>query len=510
MTADPRSPATDRRALRVVAVDLGASSGRVMVGEVGTDGAGRLRLEEVHRFPNGPVRAEGRWYWDILGIHREVLAGLRRAAAGGPVDAIGIDSWAVDYGLLDRTGTLLSNPVCYRDSRTDGVREHVVEEVPERELYATTGLQQLPFNTLYQLVSEPALLRPAQTMLMIPDLLGYWLTDSVGAERTNASTTQLYDVTAGTWAHDIAVRAGVPTRILPPLREPGTTIGTLLPDIAAEAGLPESTPVVAVGSHDTASAVVAVPFEDPRRAAYISSGTWSLVGVELDAPVLTEAAREADFTNEAGVDGTIRFLRNVSGLWVLSETLRIWQGAGRPADLTALLAEAAALPGLNAVVDLESEVFLPPGDMEARIADACRATGQPVPGTPAEVVRCILDSLALAYRRVVRQAGALSGRTVEVVHVVGGGAQNDLLCRLTASACGLPVVVGPVEAAAVGNVLVQARALGADVAGLAAMRALVRATHELGRHEPDEIEADWDAAEARLRERVPAADPVRG
>jgi len=489
------------RPLRVVAVDLGATSGRVMVGTVGTGGTGDLTLQEVHRFANGAVRAGGTLSWDVLGIHREVLAGLRAAAVGGPVDAIGIDSWAVDYGLLDASGALIGNPVSHRDPRTDGVRERVVKTVPESELYATTGLQQLPFNTLYQLVSAPDLLDRAETMLLIPDLLAYWLTGAVGAERTNASTTQLYDVRARTWSVDLASRVGIPPRILPPLRDPGSTLGTLLPEVAAEVGLPPTTPVVAVGSHDTASAVVGVPFADRDHAAYISSGTWSLVGVELDEPVLTEEAREADFTNEGGVDGTIRFLRNVSGLWVLSEALRTWAGAGRELDLGELLEEAAGLPGLVSVVDVEAPEFLAPGDMEARIAVACEETGQPVPSSPAAVVRCALDSLALAYRRVIRQVAALSGRDVEVVHVVGGGARNALLCRLTASACGLPVLAGPVEAAALGNVLVQARSLGAAVPDLAAMRSLIRRTHTLARFEPPEIgvaAVDWDEAESRL------------
>lgn len=489
------------RPLRVVAVDLGATSGRVMVGTVDTAGSEHLRLEEVHRFPNGAVRAGGTLFWDVLGIHREVLTGLRAAAAGGPVDAIGIDSWAVDYGLLDATGALIGNPVSHRDARTDGVRDQVVKTVPERELYLTTGLQQLPFNTLYQLVSAPDLLDRAETMLLIPDLLAYWLTGTVGAERTNASTTQLYDVRARTWSVDLASRVGIPTRILPPLRDPGSRLGTLLPQVAAEVGLPATTPVVAVGSHDTASAVVGVPFDDRTSAAYISSGTWSLVGVELDQPVLTEEAREADFTNEGGVDGTIRFLRNVSGLWVLNETLRTWAAAGEPADLPTLLDEAASLPGLVSVVDLAGPQFLAPGDMQARIVAACEEAGQPVPASRAEVVRCVLDSLALGYRHVVRQAADLAGLTPDLVHVVGGGSQNTLLCRLTASACRLPVLAGPVEAAALGNVLVQARALGAAVPDLSSMRSLVRATHVLTRYEPTEAglsDAQWDDAGARL------------
>ena len=483
------------RPLRVAAVDLGASSGRVMVGTVGP---GVLELEEVHRFPNGTVEVDGALTWDVRALLVEVLAGLRAAAAGGPVDAVGIDSWAVDYGLLDGSGELVGPVVAYRDSRTDGVREMVVATVAEQELYATTGLQQLPFNTLYQLVSAPDLLAGAETMLLVPDLLAYWLTGRVGAERTNASTTQLYDVRGRDWATGLAEKAGVPARILPPLRDPGATLGTLLPEVASEVGLPASTPVLAVGSHDTASAVVGVPFADRSRAAYVSSGTWSLVGVELDEPVLTEAARRADFTNEGGVDRTIRFLRNVSGLWVLSEAIRTWESRGQGVDLAALLAEAAAVPALRSVVDLEAPEFLPPGDMEARIAAACRETGQPVPTTRPEVARCVLDSLALAYRRVVRQAAELSGIGVEVVHVVGGGARNELLCRLTASACGVPVLAGPVEAAALGNVLVQARALGADLPDLASMRALVRATQDVLRHEPAHV-GDWDAAERAVR-----------
>ncbi len=473
--------------MRLAAVDLGASSGRVMAGSVGP---GRLELEEVHRFPNGPVRVGTTLYWDVLGIYREMLYGIR---AAGELSGIGIDSWAVDYGLLDRSGALLGNPVHYRDSRTDGVLEQVVKTIPARELYDVTGLQQLPFNTLYQLVSEVDRLASAETLLLIPDLLGYWLTGRIGAERTNASTTQLYDVHSRTWALDLASRAGIPPRLLPPLRDPGEQVGTLLPEVAAELGLP-SLPVVAVGSHDTASAVVAVPASPEANFAYISSGTWSLVGLELDAPELGDAALAANFTNETGVDGKIRFLRNVMGLWVLTETLRTW-GTVTLADV---LAEAAEAPPLAAVVDVDAPAFLAPGDMPARIAAACRESGQRPPGTRGELVRCIVDSLALAYRRTVRQAAELAGRSVEVVHVVGGGARNELLCQLTADACGVPVLAGPVEAAALGNVLVQARSLGADLPDLAAMRGLIRETQALRRYEPSGGDAAWTAAEARI------------
>jgi len=474
--------------LRVAAVDLGATSGRVMVGTVGP---GRLSLEEVHRFPNGPVTAaDGSLRWDVARLHREVLAGLR---AAGPVDGLGIDGWAVDYGLLDASGELLGQPFCYRDGRTDGVRDTVLSVVTEEELFATTGLQQLPFNTIYQLAAETSL-ADAATLLLLPDLLGYWLTGEVGAEVTNASTTQLYDVRRHAWATGLAERVDVPARLLPPLREPGDLVGRLRPQVAQEVGLPAGTPVVAVGSHDTASAVVGVPFEDARRAAYISSGTWSLVGVELDAPVLTEEARRANFTNEGGVDATIRFLRNVSGLWVLSESMRTW-GTD---DLAGLLAEAAQAPSSGSVVDIDAPEFLPPGDMPARIEEACRATGQEPPATRGAVVRCILESLALAYRHAVRLASSLSGQPVDVVHVVGGGARNELLCQLTADACGLPVLAGPVEATALGNVLVQARAAGEIDGGLAALRAVLRQTQQIVRYEPGGDRAEWRAAAKRI------------
>ncbi|WIY07554.1 rhamnulokinase family protein [Amycolatopsis mongoliensis] len=463
----------------MAAVDLGASSGRVMAGSVG---ASLLSVEEVRRFPNGGVRAGPVLYWDVLGLYREALAGIREA---GAVSGVGIDSWAVDYGLLDERGALLGNPVHYRDPRTDGVPAQVAAKVSDRELYDVTGLQQLPFNTLYQLVSEGDRLDAARTMLLIPDLLNYWLTGSIGAERTNASTTQLYDVRARTWASSLAAQVGIPPRLLPPLRDAGTVVGT-----ASELS---GVPVVAVGSHDTASAVVAVPAEPGTNFAYISSGTWSLAGLELPEPELGDAALAANFTNEGGVDGTIRFLRNVMGLWVLSETLRTWSTS----DLPGLLRAAAASPGLAAVVDIDAPEFLPPGDMPARLAAACTATGQRLPSERGAVVRCILDSLALAYRRTLRSAASITGRTIDVVHIVGGGARNELLCRLTADACGVPVLAGPVEAAALGNVLVQARALGEDLPDLAAMRALVRETQEVRRYEPSG-HGDWAAAEARL------------
>ncbi|WP_433795173.1 rhamnulokinase [Actinoplanes sp. CA-252034] len=451
------------------AVDLGASSGRVVVGRFHD---GTLDLEVVHRFPNEPVRVGGTLHWDILSLYRGVLDGLAKA---GPVRSIGIDSWAVDYGLIDADGALLGNPVHYRDSRTDGIADRI------GDLYGICGLQRLPFNTVYQLVAaEPtAQYAAAHRLLMIPDLLAYWLTGEIGAEYTNASTTGLLDVRTREWSLPLISQLGLRAGLLPPVRHPGDRIGDF-----------EGTPVIAVGSHDTASAVVAVPAEGDDFA-YISCGTWSLVGLELDEPVLSEASRAANFTNEGGVDSTIRYLRNVMGLWPLQECLREW---GSP-DLPALLAAAAAEPGLAHVVDLDDPVFLPPGDMAGRLR---KLAGLPADAGRATIVRCILDSLALAQRRALRQARELAGREISVVHLVGGGALNGLLCQLTADACGLPVLAGPVEATAIGNLLVQARAAGVVEGGLDALRALVRETQRIVRYTPAGPDSDWDAAAARV------------
>ncbi len=469
----------------VAAVDLGASGGRVMAGRVGAEGVG---LHEVYRFPNEPVAAGGTLYWDILRLFADVRRGLAAAARRFPLAGAGIDSWGVDYGLLDETGALLANPVHYRDARTAGVPARVHAAVPAAELYAVTGIQQLPFNTIYQLAATP-MLPHAATLLLIPDLLAYWLTGVPGAEITNASTTSLLEVRTQAWATEVIGKAGLPPRIFPPLRRPGEIIG---PAIEPN-GLGSPLPVIAVASHDTASAVAAVPAAGPDFA-YISSGTWSLAGMELDAPVLTEASRAANFTNETGVDATIRYLRNLTGLWLLQESLRCWPGA----SLDDLLAGAAQVPRLRFVIDPDDPVFVPPGDMPGRIAAWLAARGEAVPAGPAETVRCILDSLALGHRRAVAEAQSLSGRHADVVHIVGGGARNSLLCQLTADATGLPVIAGPAEATCLGNVLVQARALGAAPGDLAGMRALVRSSQPLRLCSPHGDGAAWAAAEARI------------
>jgi rhamnulokinase len=466
----------------VAAVDLGASGGRVIAARVSGSG---VEWHEVSRFANEPVYAGGVLYWDILRLHASVVSGLRLAASSFPLASAGIDSWAVDYGLLDAAGRLLGNPVHYRDARTDGV----TVPVPAAELYAVTGIQHLPFNTIYQLAAAAATseLSAAATLLLIPDLLAYWLTGSVGAELTNASTTALLDVSTRSWAVDLMKKAGIPAKLFPPLREPGAVIGPITADV------PGGIPLIAVGSHDTASAVVAVPATGPHFA-YISSGTWSLAGLELTAPVLSEASRRANFTNEAGIDGTIRYLRNVTGLWLLQECLRDW---GSP-SLTPLLASAAAAKPLRFVIDPDDPVFLPPGGMPSRIASWLTSRGLAAPSDPAETVRCVLDSLALAYRRALLTAQSLAGQHADVVHIVGGGSRNELLCQLTADALGLPVIAGPAEATALGNALVQARAQGAAPGSLDGMRALLRQGGlALRSYSPSGDAGAWEAAARR-------------
>ncbi len=459
------------------AVDLGASSGRVMLGRVGPEHADHIELTEVHRFRNGGVRQPDGLYWDVLGLYTDVLTGLRAAAREEHLAGLAVDSWAVDYGLLDARGTLQGNPRHYRDPRTDTVIDDVHAKLDPARLYGVTGLQFLPFNTLYQLAAESVL--DGRRALLVPDLLGYWLTGRQVAEETNASTTGLLDARTGDWSAPLVEALGLPPGLLPEVIAAGEALAPLTADVGVEIGVDYALPVTTVGSHDTASAVVGVPADNPRFG-YISCGTWGLVGVELDAPVLTEDSRKANFTNERGVDGTIRYLRNVMGLWLLSESMRTWNLRGLGVELGDLLLAAAALPAGGPRIDPDDPVFLPPGDMPERII---RAAGLRDP-EPAAVVRCILDSLAVAFAAAMADAERLSGRPVEVVHLVGGGSQNALLCQLTADAMGRPVVAGPVEATALGNVLVQARTHGVLSGDLAALRGRVRAASRLHRYEP--------------------------
>jgi len=454
----------------VAAVDLGATSGRVMLGYVGHN---ELRLVPVSRFPNGPVAIDGALHWNVSGLFEHAVSGIAAAAKQEPeLAGVGIDSWAVDYGLLS-AGTLHGEPFHYRDERTANGVALVHAKVSAEDLYKANGLQHLDFNTLFQLADdlEAGRLASADTFLLVPDLLGFWLTGKQFAERTNASTTGLLSPHTGEWDDALIAKLGLPRDIFRELIDAGSPVGPILPAIADRIGI-AGLEVSAVGSHDTASAVAAVPAAD-ADFAYISCGTWGLVGVELEHPELSEAGRLANFTNEGGVDGTVRYLHNVMGLWLLSESVREWERAEPPISLPALLAAAAAVPGPVAVFDANDARFLAPGDMPARIADWCREHGERVPQSQAEFARSIIESLAAAFVSAVRTAGTLSGTTVSVIHIVGGGSQNELLCQLIADRSGLPVLAGPVEATAIGNVLVQARAAGLVTGTLASMRALV-------------------------------------
>ena len=414
---------------------------------------------------------------------------------------MGVDTWGVDYGRLNAAGELLEAPFHYRDDRTHGVPELVFAGLPAEKVYATAGLQVMAFNTIFQLVAgrEDASWPEVSEILLTPDLMSYWLCGREVAEMTIASTTGLLDVATRTWSEDtcahLAENYGLPLpRVLPELVEPGTVLGTTTDGLFS---VPIK--VVAVGGHDTASAVASIPATN-TDFAFISSGTWSLVGLELEAPVLTAESREADFTNELGIDGTVRYLKNVMGLWVLSESIRTWQAAGHDVDLLDLLAAAAERPGLACTLDMTDERLLPPGDMPGRLLAMAAETHQELSDDPVAICRCILDSLAVAYRRTIARACALAGREVSVVHIVGGGCQNTLLCQLTAEATGLPVIAGPAEGTALGNLLVQARACGALSGDRTALRQVAIASSELTTYTPGVLPIaplDWDLAESR-------------
>lgn len=469
------------------AIDIGASSGRVILGRVtGGDAGQGVALEVVHRFPNGVVEIDGGLRWNFDALFAEVLEGLRAAAAlatvrGETISSIGIDTWAVDYGLVNKAGELVAQPYSYRDDRSRAAVAPVHAKLDPVRLYQTTGLQFLQFNTIYQLAIEKDL--DGLQALLIPDLIAFLLTGARRTEATNASTTGLFDAVAGEWATEFLAALGLRKDLFPPLIQPGEAYGALLPGIAAQVGLPQDTQVVAVGSHDTASAVAAVPAQ-AEDFAYVSSGTWSLVGLELKHPVLTEASREANFTNERGVDGTIRYLRNMGGLWLLSECQRTWVAEGFQPELTTLLGAAAALPAGGPQINPDDPYFIAPDNMPDRIRAAVRRTGVVLPDDPAAIARCIMDSLAAGYARTLADAERLADKSVDVVHVVGGGSQNALLCQLTANATRRPVIAGPVEATALGNVLIQARAAGAVAGRLPELRTIIGAGTSLRRYEP--------------------------
>jgi rhamnulokinase len=479
----------------MVAVDLGAQSGRVALGRF--DGE-TLAVTEAHRFPNIPVRTSGTLRWDVLRLHDGVLDGLRAAARDADgIDSVAVASWAVDFGLLDRRGQLVGNPVHYRDARRATAFDRVRGTIPPRELYERTGIQLIPINTLFELAAmaaerDPAL-EIADRLLLIPDLFHNWLSGARVTEVTNATTTQCFDARERAWTLDLLERLEIPTRIFPDVVPAGTVLGPVTAEVTEETAL-AGAHVIAGATHDTAAAVAAVPFAEPD-AAYISAGTWSLVGVELSAPLIDDRTYGANLTNEGGVAGRIRLLRNVTGLWLLHECLRVWEptGSGSFEDLVALAHDAAPLRSL---VDVDHPLFAVRGDIPDRVREFCRTTAQPVPESRGAVVRCILDSLALKHAQVVELLGEATGAAPRTLHVVGGGSRNALLCRLTADAAELPVVAGPAEATTIGNLLVQAIALG-ELSSLDEARAVVRASFEPQTYEPDGSDA-WREARARL------------
>jgi rhamnulokinase len=500
--------------IHYLALDLGAESGRAVLGRFDGDA---LQLDTLHRFPNGPVTVMGRLYWDVLRLWAELKQGLAlyRREHGADLDGIGLDTWGVDFALLGADGALLANPHHYRDPHTDGMLEAAFARVPREEIFEATGIQFMQINTLYQLLAmrlggDPAL-DAARTLLMMPDLFNYWLTGVKACEFSDATTTQFYDPRRSAWARPLLERMGLPTDILPPVIQPGTAVGPLLPAVAEEVGLaaPEysraNTTVIAPACHDTGSAVAAVPARG-EDFAYISSGTWSLMGVEAMEPVITPESLASNVTNEGGVCGTFRLLKNIMGLWLVQECRRTWAQEGREYSYAELAAMAAQAAPFGPLVEPDSHDFLAPGDMPARIRAFCARTGQDVPETEGAVVRCALESLALTYRWVLEKLEVMTSRALRAIHVVGGGSQNGLLCQLTADATRRPVIAGPVEATAMGNILMQALARG-RIASLAEGREVVRRSCEVVTYEPRES-AGWDDAYGRflaIREQVPEA-----
>lgn len=482
----------------VAAVDLGAESGRVILGRF--DGT-KLTLEEVHRFANRPVTIHGHRFWNIAGLWDETLAGLRRACQqAGSIDSIGVDTWGVDYGLVDRNGFLLGLPFHYRDQRTHGVMEQVCVRVPRDSIYARTGIQFLPFNTLFQLAAheqmQPGALAQAHRLLMIPDLFHNWLSGSLVGERTNASTTQCWDAVEGAWAVDLLAHAGLPTSMLPPVVEPGTPLGPVLAEWRNDLGEAE---VIAPATHDTGSAIAAVPVASPDNWGYISSGTWSLVGVELPRPLIGPEALAANYTNEGGVFSTTRFLKNVMGLWLLQECQRQWARDGHAMDYETLLTDVADVPAFAALVDPDDPRFLAPMNMPAAINAYLQEHGLAPLQAPAAFARCILESLILRYGEVFRQLGALTGRAIKRVHVLGGGARNAWLNQWLADALGMPVIAGPYEATAYGNALMQLVGLG-ELQTLAEVRIVAQGTATHFFEPQAALHEGWGEAEGRFRE----------
>jgi rhamnulokinase len=481
---------------KYLALDLGAESGRAVVGHF--DGKA-LQLDEVHRFSNGPVRVNGTLRWDALRLFSECKQGIALAAARHPrsIASIGVDTWGVDYGLLDAQDNLLENPYHYRDSRTDGMLDAVFARVPREQVFDQTGIQFMQLNSLYQLAAMRSQGTPsldiARTFLTMPDLFNFWLTGVKVSEFSIATTTQCYNPRQGTWAIELLKQLDIPAEMFPEIVPAGTQLGKILPDVASDIGI-DPIEVIAPACHDTGSAVAAVPASGYDHA-YISSGTWSLMGVEVRDPVITPQSLAFNFTNEGGVCGTFRLLKNIMGLWLVQECRREWAREGNEYDYGTLAQMAADAPAFGPIVDVDDIRFLAPGNMSNRIRAACKENGQRMPGTEGEVLRCALESLALRYRWVLEKLETMMGRTIQAVHIIGGGMQNELLCQFAADAMQRPVIAGPIEATALGNILMQALALG-DIASLDEGRQVVRNSFEVKQYEPQNA-APWDDAYGR-------------
>ena len=478
---------------KFLALDLGAESGRAVVGLF--DGK-TIKLEEAHRFPNGAVRVGENLYWNALRLFEEMKSGIAKATSvyGKDIVSMGIDTWGVDFGLFSANGELLSNPRHYRDPRTNGMLEAVFDVVPRPKVFEATGIQFMQLNTLYQLYSmvkeKSPLLKIADTFLMMPDIFNFWFTGVKVCEFSNATTTQCYNPNKGRWATELLEALGIPTHFLPEIVQPGTTLGPLSQNVAEELGVDPIT-VVAPATHDTGSAVAAVPVAN-KDYAYLSSGTWSLIGVELDKPFTDERALAQNFTNEGGVAGTFRFLKNIMGLWLVQECKRTWARAGKDYTYQELTNMATAEKPFAAIVNPDDPIFLPPGDVPTRIREYCQKTGQEPPASDGAVVRCALDSIALKYKQVLESLEGLLGRRLDVINIVGGGTQNKLLNQLAANVTGKTVVAGPIEATALGNVLVQAIAAG-EIGSLSEAREVVRQSCEPETYEPAADQGEEEA-----------------
>ncbi len=492
-----------------VALDLGAESGRSVLGTLKD---GKLTLEEKHRFANPTGRMRGHLCWNLMAQWEEIKTGIRKAAAADSRDeeqrrptlhGIGIDTWGVDFGLIGADGDVLGNPVHYRDSRTDGMFEKAFAKVPKERIFDATGVQFMELNSLYQVLAmreyTPRLLEAAETLLFMPDLFNYLLTGVRKAEFSIATTSQMYDPRKKTWATDVLKALDLPTRLLPEIVPSGTTIGPVVRHVAEECNIGR-VPVIATACHDTAAAVAAVPV-DPAAGdgwCYISSGTWSLMGVEIAEPIINEKSLAYNYTNEGGVGGTIRFLKNIMGLWLVQECRRHFTREGHEHSYSELTQMAARSKGFGAVIDPDHKPFLSPGDMPAKIDQFCKDTRQRTPNTRGDYVRTCLESLALTYRRTLEGLEDVLGRKIGAIHIVGGGCQNELLNQMTADACRRPVLAGPVEATAAGNLLVQAMATG-DVQNLAEARAIVRNSFDVKRYEP-KPDKRWEDSYEKYRE----------